>query len=129
MSGVNRVVPAKVRASPTKPGAEPLCQLGLLLQLLSAPPPFQTSEAVVMVTVKPGVVVESGVGLLLSVMVAVSVLTPVVIPGPTTTVLVKLLPPAVSSGTLSEPPSAVASTITLLTGVALNDTATVINTP
>src|SRR3569833_3364731 len=76
MSGVSRALPAKVTASPTEPGAWPPCQLGVVLQLLSAPPPFQILAEGLIVTVNAGVVVDKGVGALLSVIVAVSDLVP-----------------------------------------------------
>ena len=43
MMGVSRVLPSNAIASPTKPGASVLTQFGLLLQLSSAPRPFQIS--------------------------------------------------------------------------------------
>ena len=70
-------------------------------------------------TVKGGVVDAKCAGLLLSVIVATSVLIPGEMPAPTTTVFVYVPPPAEMSDTLLEPPNAVASTTTLLTGVAL----------
>src|SRR5579884_2351962 len=111
MLGVRRVVPANSKLSPTKPGAVPLVQFKLLLKLLSAAPPLQTSLPATMASEMLALPVIEAV----SVRVATSNTFPTGVPAPTVTVLVQMLLPALTSATLDGPPIGVAFTVTLFT--------------